>query len=163
MARARKKSSITADSRWCDVSWREEALEWAAKLAVACRFAQEVRELLGRPDRVIEAHHRQFTPTALSASLDSSSKTRLESRADRCVDQKLQRSNWLMALQQHHLQDPVGRMSSCRSINSASCTQRSDLITNQLQRCPEIHPVGNVVFYWKPGGFDLQICIGAAF
>jgi hypothetical protein len=29
-----------------DVSSREEALEWAAKIAVACRCAQEVRELL---------------------------------------------------------------------------------------------------------------------
>ena len=28
---------------------REEALEWAAKLAVACRCAQEVRELLPDP------------------------------------------------------------------------------------------------------------------
>ncbi len=32
-----------------DVSSREEALEWAAKLAVACRCAQEVRELLADP------------------------------------------------------------------------------------------------------------------
>jgi hypothetical protein len=29
-----------------DVPSREEALEWAAKIAVACRCAQEVRELL---------------------------------------------------------------------------------------------------------------------
>ena len=29
-----------------DVSSREEALEWAAKTAVACRCAQEVREIL---------------------------------------------------------------------------------------------------------------------
>jgi hypothetical protein len=29
-----------------DVSLREEALEWAARIAVACRCAQEVRELL---------------------------------------------------------------------------------------------------------------------
>jgi hypothetical protein len=29
-----------------DVPAREEALEWAAKIAVACRCAQEVRELL---------------------------------------------------------------------------------------------------------------------
>ena len=28
---------------------REEALEWAAKIAVACRCAQEVRELLPDP------------------------------------------------------------------------------------------------------------------
>ena len=32
-----------------DVSSRDEALEWAAKIAVACRCAQEVRELLPDP------------------------------------------------------------------------------------------------------------------
>jgi hypothetical protein len=32
-----------------DVSSREEALQWAAKIAVACRCAQEVRELLPAP------------------------------------------------------------------------------------------------------------------
>ena len=32
-----------------DVPAREEALEWAAKLAVACRCAQEVREFLPDP------------------------------------------------------------------------------------------------------------------
>src|SRR5271165_709953 len=32
-----------------DVPTREEALEWAAKIAVACRCAQEVRELLPDP------------------------------------------------------------------------------------------------------------------
>jgi hypothetical protein len=32
-----------------DVPSREAALEWAAKLAVACRCAQEVRELLPDP------------------------------------------------------------------------------------------------------------------
>jgi len=32
-----------------DVPAREEALEWAAKTAVACRCAQEVRELLPDP------------------------------------------------------------------------------------------------------------------
>jgi hypothetical protein len=32
-----------------DVPSREEALEWAAKIAVACRCAQEVRELLPEP------------------------------------------------------------------------------------------------------------------
>ncbi len=31
-----------------DVSSREEALEWAARIAVACRCAQEVREFLPR-------------------------------------------------------------------------------------------------------------------
>ena len=33
-----------------DVPSREEALEWAAKLAVACRCAQEVREIMYDPD-----------------------------------------------------------------------------------------------------------------
>jgi hypothetical protein len=33
-----------------DVPSREEALEWAAKFAVACRCAQEVRELLPDPN-----------------------------------------------------------------------------------------------------------------
>jgi hypothetical protein len=32
-----------------DVSSREEALDWAAKFAVACRCAQEVREFLPDP------------------------------------------------------------------------------------------------------------------
>lgn len=32
-----------------DVPSREEALEWAAKIATACRCAQEVRELLPDP------------------------------------------------------------------------------------------------------------------
>jgi hypothetical protein len=32
-----------------DVPSREEALQWAAKIAVACRCAQEVRELLPDP------------------------------------------------------------------------------------------------------------------
>jgi hypothetical protein len=32
-----------------DVPAREQALEWAAKIAVACRCAQEVRELLPDP------------------------------------------------------------------------------------------------------------------
>jgi len=32
-----------------DVPSREEALQWAAKIAVACRCAQEVRELLPNP------------------------------------------------------------------------------------------------------------------
>jgi hypothetical protein len=33
-----------------DVPSREEALEWAAKLAVACRCAQEVREIMPDPN-----------------------------------------------------------------------------------------------------------------
>lgn len=32
-----------------DVPTREEALKWAAKIAAACRCAQEVRELLPEP------------------------------------------------------------------------------------------------------------------
>jgi hypothetical protein len=32
-----------------DVSSREEALEWAAKIASACRCAQEVREIMDDP------------------------------------------------------------------------------------------------------------------
>ena len=33
-----------------EVPSREEALEWAAKVAVACRCAQEVREIMYDPD-----------------------------------------------------------------------------------------------------------------
>ena len=33
-----------------DVPAREEALAWAAKIAVACRCAQEVREIMDDPD-----------------------------------------------------------------------------------------------------------------
>ena len=33
-----------------DVPTRDEALEWAAKIAVACRCAQEVRELMPDPN-----------------------------------------------------------------------------------------------------------------
>jgi hypothetical protein len=40
-----------------DVATREEALAWAAKLAVGCRCAQEVRELL--PDPEMDAMLRQ--------------------------------------------------------------------------------------------------------
>jgi hypothetical protein len=40
-----------------DVSSREEALEWAAKIAVACRCAQEVREF--GPDPELDAMLRQ--------------------------------------------------------------------------------------------------------
>jgi hypothetical protein len=45
-----------------DVSSREEALEWAAKIAVACRCAQEVRELLPDPPGL-----EQDVPRARSA------------------------------------------------------------------------------------------------
>jgi hypothetical protein len=34
-----------------EVPSREEALEWAAKIAVACRCAQEVRELMHDPEQ----------------------------------------------------------------------------------------------------------------
>ena len=34
-----------------DVASRDEALKWAAKIAVACRCSQEVRELLSDPTR----------------------------------------------------------------------------------------------------------------
>jgi hypothetical protein len=40
-----------------EVPAREEAMEWAAKIAVACRCAQEVREF--GPDPVVEAMLRQ--------------------------------------------------------------------------------------------------------
>jgi hypothetical protein len=40
-----------------DVASREEALQWAAKIAVACRCAQEVRELM--PDPETDAMLRQ--------------------------------------------------------------------------------------------------------
>jgi hypothetical protein len=40
-----------------DVPSREEALAWAAKIAVACRCAQEVREI--GPDPELEAMLRQ--------------------------------------------------------------------------------------------------------
>jgi len=38
-----------------DVPSREEALEWAAKLAAACRCTQEVREILPEPPALAEA------------------------------------------------------------------------------------------------------------
>jgi hypothetical protein len=41
-----------------EVPSREEALAWAAKIAVACRCAQEVREFLPDPERDA-IHHRQ--------------------------------------------------------------------------------------------------------
>ena len=34
-----------------EVPSREEALEWAARIAVACRCAQEVRELMPDPEQ----------------------------------------------------------------------------------------------------------------
>jgi hypothetical protein len=38
-----------------DVPSREEALKWAAKIAVACRCAQEVREILPDPPSLEQA------------------------------------------------------------------------------------------------------------
>ena len=46
-----------------DVRSREEALGWAAKIAVACRCAQEVRELLPDPPEL-----EQDVPRAVGAS-----------------------------------------------------------------------------------------------
>ncbi|MEV1156208.1 YciI family protein [Micromonospora chokoriensis] len=40
-----------------DVATREEALEWAAKMAAACRCAQEVREIM--PDPEVDAMLRE--------------------------------------------------------------------------------------------------------
>ncbi|SCE97961.1 YciI family protein [Micromonospora chokoriensis] len=40
-----------------DVATREEALRWAAKMAAACRCAQEVREIL--PDPEVDAMLRE--------------------------------------------------------------------------------------------------------
>jgi hypothetical protein len=45
-----------------EVPSREEALEWAAKIAVACRCAQEVREILPEPPGL-----EQDVPRARSA------------------------------------------------------------------------------------------------
>jgi hypothetical protein len=46
-----------------DVPSRDEALEWAAKIAVACRCSQEVRELLPDPPGL-----EQEVPRARSAA-----------------------------------------------------------------------------------------------
>jgi hypothetical protein len=42
-----------------DVATREEALAWAAKIAAACRCAQEVRELMPDPEMEAMLRHRQ--------------------------------------------------------------------------------------------------------
>lgn len=39
-----------------EMSSREEALEWAAKIAVVCPCAQEARQIMPDPD-VCSAHH----------------------------------------------------------------------------------------------------------
>jgi hypothetical protein len=45
-----------------DVASREEALEWAAKIAAACRCSQEVRELLPDPPELQQdAPHARST------------------------------------------------------------------------------------------------------
>jgi hypothetical protein len=48
-----------------DVATRDEALAWAAKIAVSCRCAQEVRELMpdAEQDAMLrEAYRRQWHP-----------------------------------------------------------------------------------------------------
>jgi hypothetical protein len=45
-----------------DVAAREEALAWAAKIAVSCRCAQEVRQLMPDPEQ--DAMLRQATVTS---------------------------------------------------------------------------------------------------
>ena len=52
-----------------DVPSREEALAWAAKIAVACRCAQEVRELLPDPPGL-----EQCVPQARSAPQSESAR-----------------------------------------------------------------------------------------
>jgi hypothetical protein len=47
--RHKKTSAHIGGFAIVDVPSREEALEWAAKIAAACRCAQEVRELLPDP------------------------------------------------------------------------------------------------------------------
>jgi len=46
-----------------DVPSREEALDWAAKIAAACRCKQEVREILPEPDAL-----KQESPQARSGA-----------------------------------------------------------------------------------------------
>jgi hypothetical protein len=46
---AREAKEVTGGFAVVDVPSRAEALEWAAKIAVAYRCAQEVRELLPDP------------------------------------------------------------------------------------------------------------------
>jgi hypothetical protein len=45
-----------------EVASREEALTWAAKMAVACRCAQEVRELMPDPEYDAMLRRAQTTP-----------------------------------------------------------------------------------------------------
>ncbi len=46
---AESKANYIAGVTIIDVPSREEALQWAAKIAVACRCAQEVREFMPDP------------------------------------------------------------------------------------------------------------------
>ena len=41
-----------------DVASREEALKWAARIAAACRCAQEVREVMPGPERLNQSAFR---------------------------------------------------------------------------------------------------------
>jgi hypothetical protein len=46
-----------------DVASREQALEWAARIAAACRCAQEVREFMADPEQdQLLSQSRQATP-----------------------------------------------------------------------------------------------------
>jgi hypothetical protein len=46
----RETTAVIGGFSIIQVASRENALEWAAKIAVACRCAQEVRELMDDPD-----------------------------------------------------------------------------------------------------------------
>jgi hypothetical protein len=50
-----------------DVPSREEVLEWAAKIAVACRCAQRGTGAPARPDRMIEGDPPRSSKIALAA------------------------------------------------------------------------------------------------
>ena len=50
MARIRRARRYIGGFSVVDVPSREEALEWAARIAVACRCAQEVREFVPDPN-----------------------------------------------------------------------------------------------------------------
>jgi hypothetical protein len=45
-----ERKSVLGGFSIIDVPSKDDALKWAAKIAVACRCAQEVRELMGEPD-----------------------------------------------------------------------------------------------------------------
>jgi hypothetical protein len=50
ITRGPKPATFIGGMAIVDVPSREDALEWAAKIAVACRCAQEVREFMHDPD-----------------------------------------------------------------------------------------------------------------